>query len=458
MHIYIYMQGLILLVLSVTLNGLKPAHCLNSGTNLCATPSKMQYGVLYAALALATIGVGGTRFTISTMGANQFANPKHQATYFNWYFITMYVASVISSTIIVYVEDNVSWSWGFGICIVTGLLGIVTFLAGSRYYCRDKPQGSPFTGPARVVIASFRKRKEGISDHNADYYYGDDIGVVVKGMVVAELPTNSLRFLNRAAKIAEGDILPNGSIAKPWKLCSVQQVEDLKSLIKILPLWSSSILLGTPIGIQGSLSVLQALAMDRHLTRGFQIPAGSILVFNLIATSICLALLAYVHWPTWKQLKVRKPTSLQQIGIGHVFNVASMAVSALVESKRRATTSSPISVLWLVPQLVIVGIGEAFHFPGQVGFYYVEFPASLKSMATAMIALLVGIAFYLSSVVIDVVRKGTNWLPNNIDDGRLDNVYWVLVVIGGLNFGYYLLCSWWYKCKTVGVQEKGLEE
>ena len=111
-------------------------------------------------------------------------------------------------------------------------------------------------------------------------------------------------------------------------------------------------------------------------------------------------------------------------------------------------------VLWLIPQLVLVGIGEAFHFPGQVALYYQEFPTSLKSTLTAMIAMIVGIAFYMSTVLIDLVQKIPGWLPNNINNGRLDNMYWLLVVGGVLNFGYYLVCASFYKYQNV---EKGEE-
>uniref|UniRef100_A0A7N0TIZ1 Uncharacterized protein n=1 Tax=Kalanchoe fedtschenkoi TaxID=63787 RepID=A0A7N0TIZ1_KALFE len=94
--------------------------------------------------------------------------------------------------------------------------------------------------------------------------------------------------------------------------------------------------------------------------------------------------------------------------------------------------------LWLFPQLVAVGIGEAFHFPGQAALYYQEFPISLKNTATAMVAIVSGISCYVGTVLIDLVRRNSYWLPDNINAGRVDNVYWLLVV---LNFGCYLVCA-----------------
>ncbi|KAF3966041.1 hypothetical protein CMV_009823 [Castanea mollissima] len=142
-----------------------------------------------------------------------------------------------------------------------------------------------------------------------------------------------------------------------------------------------------------------------------------------------------------------------------------MAISALVESKRLKIAQAhhlqgqpgaivPMLALWLFPQLILVGIGEAFHFPGQIALYYQEFPMALRSTSTAMIAMIIGIAYYLSTALIDLVRRVTGWLPNNINNGRLDNVYWLLVVVGVLNFGYYLVCAYLYKYQNVEKEEE----
>ncbi|KAL4610296.1 hypothetical protein ACB092_08G041000 [Castanea dentata] len=457
----ISLLGIALLTLTSALDSLKPQPCDN-GSSLCTPPSKLQYAILYTSLALACIGSGGTRFTIATMGANQFNNPKAQGIFFNWFFFTFYIGSVVSGTAIVYIQGNVSWKWGFGLCAIANFIGLAFLLLGNRFYFHDKPQGSPFTGIVRVIVATIQKWKVQHSSRIEDYYYGHD---GITEIAPTAPPKKSFRFLNRAAFKTDGDVGSDGLIAKPWKICTVQQVEDLKTLFRIFPLWSSSIFLGTPIGVQASLTVIQALTMDRHLGPHFQIPAGSILVISLISTATFLTIIDRFLSPMWKRLTRRSPTPLQQIGLGHVLNILSMATSALVESKRLKIARAhhlqrqpgaivPMLALWLIPQLVLVGIGEAFHFPGQVALYYQEFPTSLKSTSTAMIALIIGISFYMSTVLIDLVQRITGWLPNNINNGRLDNMYWLLVVGGVVNFGYYLVCASLYKYQNV---EKGEE-
>ncbi|KAK2975378.1 hypothetical protein RJ640_012389 [Escallonia rubra] len=438
------MQGTILVSLTAILPSLRPQPCQNGP--MCRSPSKLQFGVLYASIALASIGQGGVRFTVATFGASQFHKPKDQGVYFNWFFFTYYIVAIISATAIVYVEDNVSWAWGFGLSVVANLLGLTVFLLGSQFYRHVKPERSPFVGIAQVVVAAIRKREVNLSSKSEDYYHGHD-GVTT--VATSSPPTKSFRFLNHAAIKTEGDAKSDGSIAKPWKLCTVQEVEDLKALLRIFPLSSTSIFLVAPICVQANLVVLQALTMDRRLgSSHFRIPAASMLVFVLVSTAISLIILDWFLWSAWQKLVGRPLTPLQRIGVGHVLNVTSMAVSALIESKRRSKSIS--SVLWLVPQLAIVGIGEAFHFPGQVAFNYQEFPALLKNMSAALTAMVIGITFYLSSALSALVRRVTGWLPDDIDDGRLDNVYWILAVLGTVNFSYYLCCAWFYKYQNLG--------
>ncbi|KAB2614706.1 protein NRT1/ PTR FAMILY 2.6-like [Pyrus ussuriensis x Pyrus communis] len=336
--------GIVLLVLTTALNSLKPQPCA-TGSKLCQPTSALQYAVLYTGITLASLGLGGTRYTLATLGANQFDKPKHQA--------------MVAFTVIVYVEDNVSFKWGFGLCVIANLIGMAIFFSGSRFYKFDKPQGSPFVGFGRVIVASVRKTSLQLSTERKDYYYGHD-GVTNK--VAAATLSKSFR---------------------------------------IFPLWSTALFLATPIAIQSSMSVLQALTMDRHIGPHFKMPSGSVIVIVLFSTSIFLTLIDRFLCPMWQKFTGQFPSPLQRVGVGHVLTILSMAVSAVMDT------------------------------------------------STAMISLIIGIAYYVSTGVVNMVQRVTGWLPNNLNNGKLDNVYWMLAVLGVINFGYYLVCAKLYRYQNV---------
>jgi solute carrier family 15 (peptide/histidine transporter), member 3/4 len=245
----------------------------------------------------------------------------------------------------------------------------------------------------------------------------------------------------------------------------VREVEDFKAVVRILPLWTSSIFLSVSIGCQLNLSVLQALTMDRSIGPHFSIPAGSMIVPSFVAFVIFLTFLDRILFPVWHWLTRHTPTPLQRIGLGHLINAVSMMSSALVERRRAAVISRhqaenhpgwivPLSALWLVLPLALAGGAEALHFPGQVGLYYGEFPKALKNTSTGMVAVIIALGFYLSTAFLGVVRHVTTWLPDDLNSSRLENVYWLISILATINFGYYLICTKFYKYQKDSDTEK----
>uniref|UniRef100_A0A7N2QXT8 Uncharacterized protein n=1 Tax=Quercus lobata TaxID=97700 RepID=A0A7N2QXT8_QUELO len=251
-----------------------------------------------------------------------------------------------------------------------------------------------------------------------------------KAQSFSPLSTNSLYWarwskipptmwlFNCAALKTEGDTRSDGSMAKPWRLCTVQQIEGLKTLIRIFPMVNWHI-----------------FKYSSSNPRELDNPPSS----NHGPSS----------WATFQNSNWSL-TPLERVGVGHILNILSMIVSAIVDSKRlkiahhlkhQPDSTVPMLVFWLFPPLALGGIAEEFHFPGQIAFYYQEFPVSLRSTAIAIASVTIGIAYYLSTAMVDLVKRVTGWLPDDINNGRPDNVYWMQAVVGVLNFGYYLVCT-----------------
>jgi peptide/histidine transporter 3/4 len=247
----------------------------------------------------------------------------------------------------------------------------------------------------------------------------------------------------------------------PWSLCTVRQVEELKAVFKVLPIWSTGITIAITIS-QQSFSVVQAGTMNRKV-HNFEIPSTSYGAFGILTLTIWVAIYDRIIVPLLtKYTKKGKGLTLKQrMGIGIAISCLATLVAALVEKKRRNLAiregfiNNPkgvvnMSAMWLVPQYCLVGLAEALNVIGQIEFFYSQFPKTMSSIAVAFFALGFGIGNLVASIIVKVVKIGTqrggevSWLSSNINQGHYDYYYWLLTILGLVNFLYFLLCSWAY--------------
>ncbi|GAB4839928.1 hypothetical protein Ancab_020638 [Ancistrocladus abbreviatus] len=223
-------------------------------------------------------------------------------------------------------------------------------------------------------------------------------------------------FLNKAAIIVKRELNPEGASSNKWSLYSIQQIEEVKCLIKVLPIWASGIICFTTVTQQVTFVVSQALSMDRHLGPKFQIPPGSVSLISMITVGVFV--------PIYDRILVL------------VFK------------------GSPNT-----KKLILLGFAEAFNFIGQIEFYNQQFPENMRSIATSLFFYTIEGANYLSSLVVSLVhgltgRNGKpDWLTNDINQGRVDYLYYLLVGLGVINLVYFVLCARKYKYKSVEIQQ-----
>lgn len=277
------------------------------------------------------------------------------------------------------------------------------------------------------------------------------------------------RCLNKAAMIVENDLTAEGTPTSRWTLCSVQRVEEVKCLVRVVPIWASGIVSFTAMTQQGTFTITQALTMDRHLGPRFQIPAGSLMVISFLTIALWIPFYDRFLVPALRKVTGHEGgiTLLQRIGMGIVFSILSMVVAGLIEQDRRAYAKShplaPISVFWLAPQLILMGFCEAFNIIGQIEFFNRQFPDNMRSIANSLFFCSFAGSSYLSSLVVTVVHRMTgkdgrpNWLANDLNAGKLDYYYFLLAGMGILNFVYYLVVAHRYRYKSTLQQNKDVE-
>lgn len=266
-------------------------------------------------------------------------------------------------------------------------------------------------------------------------------------------------------------IKADGSAANPWNLCSKQQIEEVKCLLRMVPIWIAFIILEISGVMMQNFVLLQAFQSNRHLfNSNFKIPAGSYSVFSVLALSIWLPIYDRIVVPFLRRYTKKEDviTLLQRMGIGIVIVILALFVVGIVESRRRTValnhpplgfaeekgSISSMSAMWYIPQLALIGLAQGFTVIGINELFYKQSPENMRSIAASLVLSGVALSSYLSSVLVAIVRTATmkstkgNWLEQDLNKARLDNFYYVVAALEILNFGYFLLCARWFRYRA----------
>ncbi|KAG8471943.1 hypothetical protein CXB51_036199 [Gossypium anomalum] len=456
----VQMLGTCLLAVSTKLPQLRPRPCKYTDVTQCEQANSFQMGILYLSLYLIALGTGGLKSSVSGFGTDQFdeKNEKEKAQmayFFNRFFFVISTGTLMAVTVLVYIQDEVGRSWGYGICSASMFIALVIFFSGTKRYRYKKCSGSPVVHICQVVSAASGKKTAKLPS---------DISLLYEDLPEASRihHTDQFRFLDKASVVTEDDYRQGSFMMNPWKLCPVTRVEEVKKMIRLLPIWATTIIFWTTYAQMITFSVEQATTMDRIIGH-FQIPAGSLTVFFVGAILISLAVYDRFIIPLCKKWRGEPGfTNLQLIGIGLFLSAMGMAAAAVVEVKRLSvakkyheTTTLPITVFYLIPQFFLVGAGEGFIYTGQLDFFITQSPKGMKTMSTGLFLTTLSLGFFFSSLLVSIVKATTGssdkqgWLGEHINKGRLDCFYGLLAALSFFNFGLFLLSAVWFRKKTV---------
>ncbi|KAL9326694.1 hypothetical protein ACSQ67_007339 [Phaseolus vulgaris] len=472
--------GVTILTISTIIPGLHPPKCVRSATRRCEPASNMQLLVLYLALYITSLGIGGLKSSVSGFGTDQFdesdkVEKNQMIKFFNWFVFFISLGTLTAVTVLVYIQDHIGRYWGYGISVCAILVALMVFLSGTRRYRFKKLVGSPLTQIAMVLVAAWRKRHLELPSDASLLFNLDDVADETLRKQKQMLPhSRQFRFLDKAAIKDPKTDSQEITMERNWYLSTLTDVEEVKMVQRMLPIWATTIMFWTIYAQMTTFSVSQATTMDRHIGNSFQIPAASLTVFFVASILLTVPIYDRVIAPIAKKV-TKNPqglTPLQRIGVGLVLSIFAMVAAALTEIKRLRVARAhglthkhnavvPISVFWLVPQFFFVGSGEAFTYIGQLDFFLRECPKGMKTMSTGLFLSTLSLGFFLSSMLVTLVHKATRhsepWLADNLNEGKLHHFYWLLAVLSGVNLVVYLFCAKGYVYKDKRLAEAGIE-
>ena len=454
----VYLSGMSLLTLAVSLPSLKPPQCFEKDVTKCAKASTLQLAVFYGALYTLAVGTGGTKPNISTIGADQFDDfhPKeklHKLSFFNWWMFSIFFGTLFANSVLVYIQDNVGWTLGYALPTLGLLVSIMIFVAGTPFYRHKVPAGSTFTRMARVVVAALRKSKVPVPSDSKELYELDKEEYAKKGSYRID-HTPTLKFLDKAC-------VKTDSNTSAWTLCTVTQVEETKQMIRMIPILVATFVPSTMMAQINTLFVKQGTTLDRHLG-SFKIPPASLAAFVTVSLLVCIVLYDRFFVKIMQRFtkNPRGITLLQRMGIGLVIHTLIMIIASGTESYRLKVAREhgvvesggqvPLSIFILLPQFILMGTADAFLEVAKIEFFYDQSPEHMKSIGTSYSTTTLGLGNFISSFLLSTVSNVTKknghkgWILNNLNESHLDYYYAFFAILNFLNLIFFAYVTRYY--------------
>ncbi|KAL6867540.1 hypothetical protein ACP4OV_015564 [Aristida adscensionis] len=480
----IYFLGMAALTLSASIPFLKPPPCIGS---MCPQPTVPQYLIYFVGLYMIALGAGGIKPCVSSFGADQFddtdsVEKTRKGAFFNWFYFSINIGSLISGTVLIWVQENWGYGIGFGIPTFFIALAIGSFFIGSEIYRFQIPGGSPLTRACQVLVAAIHKRQADLPVDSSLLYELHGKTSAIEGSrklehssefrsCVLELPGHSSLFQNHDSFLDKAAVVLSnecGVSQNPWRLCTVTQVEELKILMRMFPIWATGIVFFTVCAQNSSMFIEQGMALDNKIG-SFKIPPATLSSLDVISIVVWVPIYEKLVVPVARKFtgKERGFSELQRMGVGLFVSTVAVAVAAVVEIKRLQIARAegliyqkvpvPMSILWQAPQYLLVGVGEVFTSIGQAEFFYNQSPDAMRSLCSAFALVTVSLGSYLCSFILTLVSYFTTrngqlgWIPDNLNEGHLDRFFWLLAGLSVLNLLVFIYYAQQYKCKKASV-------
>ncbi|KAF2910500.1 hypothetical protein DAI22_11g104500 [Oryza sativa Japonica Group] len=445
--------GYIVLALQAYTPSLHPPPCNPAATTAAASTTcepvrGANLSLLLLGLYLVPIGDGAMKACLPGLGGDQFdpADPDEQrqeVSFYNWYTFAASTGGLVGLVFIVWVENSKGWGIGFAICAAFVLLGLLVWAAAFPLYRNRLPTGSPITRILQVFVAAFRKRNVRLPEDPSEL---KQINQDDDNNALEVLPrTDGFGCLEKAA-------VRTGNDAGAWSLCSVNQVEETKILLRMAPIFAAAVLGYIPMPLILTFTVQQGSTMNTKLG-SVHISPATLFLIPIIFQLVILILYDRVIVPPLRRLTgyVGGVTHLQRIGVGFIATIMATAVAAVVEIRRKSaadessladgTAGIPLSVFWLTPQFFLIGIFDVTSFVGLLEFFCSEVSMGMKSIGSSIFYCILGVSAWLGSLLIQVTNRVTRrggkgnggsggWLDGaNLNNGKLERFYVVLCII-----------------------------
>ncbi|KAI9177962.1 hypothetical protein LWI28_021156 [Acer negundo] len=445
-----------------------------SWTSSSTNSSRSSSAFLYLSLCLISLGQGGYNPSLQAFGADQLDNDddddelpnsedncksNKKSVFFTWWYFGVCSGSLLGVTVMSYIQDTNGWVLGFAIPTIAMVTSTISFICGSRIYTYKSDDQktyakSPFPSIVRAIKAIASKlitRKTTLSKEESD-------------LEELELQENPLCRQNLGSNKED---LDEDEISKKENYL----VENAKIVIRLFPIWTMLLMFAVIFQQPATFFTKQGMTMKRNIGSSFKIPPATLQ--SAITVSIILLMPLYNTFLipiTQKITRNEKGINvMQRMGVGMFLSIIAMVIAAIVETKRHEMSKKmgnvvldsqsdqtvPLSIFWLLPQYILLGISDIFTVVGMQEFFYNEVPVRMRTMAFALYTSVFGVGSFMSALFISLVEAFTSssgskhsWFSDDMSEARIDNYYWLLAIASAFSFLLYLILCKFFKSRS----------
>lgn len=247
-----------------------------------------------------------------------------------------------------------------------------------------------------------------------------------------------------------------------WKVCTKAEVEEAKIAVRMIPMWMTFIICGTVSSIGNTYFVEQANHLNRKVGN-WNVPLQILLLLSETAKGM------FGRWadkllyqeggtaPDVVKVPIEGRSSAVGIGFAMILSVLCCITAARIEMKRlnvirhnglldKPEDDIPMSLYWLLFQFFLLAGLNAFMQKSVVAFYALQVPKSMKDYLVHFTRGVSGLGYLFNVLTVHVVsRVKPHWFQSTFNRSRLDNYYWFLAVLSGVNFVAFVPVAYFYK-------------
>ncbi|KAK4781965.1 hypothetical protein SAY86_016067 [Trapa natans] len=441
---FIYISGLLALTLTAMASERSPEN-------------KRSLSVLFSSLCTISVGLAGYSPSLQAFGTDQLEAeeekeealppskaesgcgqpPDKKSPFFQWWYFGVCTGSLLGTTLLSYVEDTFGWVIGFAIPMGAMVASTVLFCCGSKIYAAERDSEinkRPFRWISKAVTAVASKFVSSRSSRIRLPDEDSELGVLeLQGKPLCH-PTN---------RPGEKDAGKS------------HMIDNVKVVLRLLPIWITLLMFAVIFQQPNTFFTKQGAVMKRTMGT-FKVPPATLQ--SAITLSIVLlmplydkALIPAARFFTRNEKGINV---LQRMGVGMVLSIIAMVIAAQVETKRLEVAAAggpdkktaPMSILWLLPQYILLGISDVFTVVGMQEFFYSQVPLRMRTMGFALYTGVFGVGSFVSALMISIVESATRgrqgWFSDDMSKGRLDKYYWLLALTSVISLLVYMaLCK-----------------